>query len=155
MRNPDYKNDIIHSKAKPPLLPSAILETLRRPSNQIIVKNSDGSLEGLRYVVATEPSTLRPVKAWTILIEQWFCKTMADITAQDILFIRLLNVPADKAYETASGCVRDIIIMDDRIDPAADNGFNAVMAAGVMINKIDAGRMPDIQKTLQSHRLLN
>jgi hypothetical protein len=129
-------------------MPLGILETLKRPSNQVLQKNEDDSLEGIRYVISTEPSSLRPIRSWTILIEKWKCKTMADIVAEDVLFLRIRNTSHNDTYDYAD-IVGDVVIRGQK--QAIDNSvaFNTIMAAGVLINKIDIGRLPDIDKILR------
>ena len=117
-----------------------------------ISKNKDGTLDGIRYVVTTEPSNLRPIKSWTINIETWHCTAMADIISKDVLFVRLLNVPTDNYHEHKS-YIKDIIVENKKLTKDNQTSFNAIMAAGVIINKIDAGRSPDIQKTLKIYNL--
>ena len=160
MQNPDgnlgndhlgnIKNDLNTDRSLS--LPTMVLESLKRPSNQVIIKNDDGSLQGLRYVVAPESSALRPLKAWTIHIEQWLCKEADTIETEDVLFMRLLKTPTEK-YHTHKGCVKDIIVKNNKIAQGESLGFQAVIAASVLINKIDAGRMPDIEKTLRLYNL--
>lgn len=147
----DLDNEAI--KRTETILPHSVLETFKRPSNQIIVKNDDGSLDGLRYVVATEPSTLRPIKSWTINIEKWHSAVNGDIETEDILLIRLLNIPTGHSY-TYQDYIKDVFVRDQKIFKDNDTSFNAVMAAGIFINKIDAGRMPDIKKTLNAYKLM-
>lgn len=134
-------------------LPLSVLETVKRPSNHILQKNPDDSLEGMRYVVSPEPSTLRPIRSWTVTIEKWECKTMADISAQDILFVRLLNAPGDKTY-SYDDLVSDIVIHGTRRKVENIVAFNVVMAAGIFINKIDAGRVPNVDKIMRTYDLL-
>ena len=98
-------------------MPSGILENLKRPSNQVFQKNADDSLEGVRYIVSTEPSTLRPVRSWTVMIEKWECETMADITAHDVLFIRIANSVGNEIYDYVD-IVRDIEINGQKIEIA-------------------------------------
>ena len=139
-----YNNQDVYSDG----LPLLILEDLKRPSNQIMHKNADGSLDGVRYIVATQPSQLRPIKSWTITIETWFCSPMADITIADSLHIRIVNAPNMK-----DSVVQEILVRNEKIDLEKMAVFNAVMAAGTIINKIDAGRYPDTEKIMATHNL--
>lgn len=129
-------------------LPLLILEDLKRPSNQIMTKNDDGSLDGVRYVVSTQPSQLRPIKSWTITIETWFCSPMADITIKDSLFIRIVNAP-----NTKDSVVQEVMVQNKKLNLSKHRIFNAVMAAGTIINKIDAGRFPNTEKILTTYNL--
>jgi hypothetical protein len=136
------------------ILPTSILETLQRPANQIIQKDENGDIMGMRYVVATEPSTLRPIKSWTITIEKWHYKTEIDIIAEDVLFLRLKNFRLENGLSDYSAFVKDIVVNGQKCDCDQMTGFHAVMAAGIFINKIDASRMPDADKILKTYRLI-
>lgn len=135
------------------VFPSVLLDCLKRPSNHIIIKRPNDSLEGLRYIVTPEPSSLRPVKSWAINIERWTCCSMANITAEDVLFIRILNTVND-GFDAEETVVKDIIVRNEKVSKDKQVVFNAIIAAGVLINKIDAGRFPDINKILETYKLI-
>ena len=129
-------------------LPLTILENLKRPSNQMMTKNDDGSLDGVRYVISTQPSHLRPIKSWTITIETWTCSALADITVKDTLFLRIIKAP-----KNTGSVVQEVYVHNEKTDLNDHIIFNAVMAAGTIINKIDAGRVPNIEKILSIFNL--
>ena len=135
-----------------PPVPLSALSAVTKASNQVLEKRDDGSLKGVRYVVAAEPATLRPIRSWTINIEKWSCETLATITAEDVLFIRVLNKAEDDRAEY-SQVVKDIIVNGEKVTVDNQSGFNAVMAAVLFISKVDAGRLPDIDKTLSVYNL--
>ena len=135
-----------------PPAPLSALSAVTRASNQVLNKNDDGSLQGVRYVVAAEPATLRPIRSWTINIEKWACKSLATISAEDVLFIRILN-KADAEHNEYHQIVKDIEINGKKLNVDNQTGFNAVMAAVLFISKVDAGRLPDIEKTLSVYNL--
>ena len=143
--------NILDQHAWPPA-PLSALSAVTRASNQVLEKNNDGSLQGVRYVVAAEPATLRPIRSWTINIEKWTCESLATITAEDILFIRILN-KADSQQADYKEIVKDILINGEKVDVDNQTGFNAVMAAVLFVSKVDAGRLPDIGKTLSIYGL--
>jgi len=128
------------------------LGSVTKSSNQVLRKNNDDSIEGVRYVVAAEPSTLRPTRAWTINIEHWTCKSLATITARDVLFIRIIN-SIHNDQNNYEDVVKDISVHNQKMQGNNQNAFNAVMAAVVLISKIDAARLPDIEKTLSIYNL--
>ncbi len=148
-------NQKLVKTVKETLFPSHIigLDMLEKLSNQVLKKNEDGSISGLRYVVSAEPSTLRPVKSWIINIEQWHCDEQANIVANDILFIRILNSAKFDAI-CYDDCIRDVHVHNQKLDVENTYGFNALMASVLFISKIDAGRVPDIQKTLSTYNLI-
>ena len=146
-----FKSPVLQSEYWPPA-PLSALSAITQSSNQVMQKNKDGSIEGVRYVVMADPINLRPIRSWTINIEQWHCGNDADITANDILSVKILNKSAQDVCGYGD-VVRDIIVSDKKIDMTPQSGFNAVMAAIVFISKIDAGRLPDIQKTLSLYNL--
>jgi|GEM_PF-2040117 len=145
-------NGIFPEKEWPPR-PLSILGSVMKPSNQILVKDPEtGTLSGVRYVVAAEPANLRPIRSWTITVEKWDYKDTTQISARDVLFVRILNVPqsADLQYEDL---VRDIVISDIKLTVDNQNSFNVIMAAVLLVAKVDAGRVPDIEKTLRIYNL--
>lgn len=131
-----------------------ILDFLTKPTSQALEKQTDGSIVGLRYRITTEPSTLRPVRSWGVNIERWMCDERANITATDIMFIRLLNNNRDIGLNYHD-IIQDITIMDEKREINTHNAFNAMMATVLMITKIDSGRMPDVDKILSSYNLLD
>ena len=149
VKNQSQDQSIIDQHSWPPASLSA-LNVVTKTSNQVMQKNADGSIEGVRYVIAAEPATLRPIRSWTINIERWACQDIATITAEDVLFIRLIN-NADKNTIDYGQVVKDILLNGEKITVDNQSGFNAVMAAVLFISKIDAGRLPDIEKTLSIH----
>lgn len=142
---------ILDQQAWPPA-PLSALEAVRQTSNQVFEKRDDGSIAGLRYEIMAEPTTLKPTKSWTIRIEQWICHDIATITAKDVIFLRILN-RADMDDIDFEGLVKDIAIKGTKIKGYNQNAFNAVMVAVLFISKIDAGRIPDILKTLATYNL--
>lgn len=123
---------------------------LTQSSNQILNKNDDGTIYGIRYVITPKPATLRPVKSWDVIIDEWVCDESANVSVQDILKLSLYNaVNGDRK----SPIITDITLYDDKIKNIADKGFNALMASMVFTSKINAGRMPDIQKILSLYNL--
>lgn len=135
-----------------PPAPLAALSAVTRASNQVMEKKDDGSIHGVRYVIAAEPATLRPIRSWTINIEKWSCESLATITAEDILFIRILN-RSENGEMDYDRIVKDILLNGEKLTVNNQKGFNAVMAAVLFISKIDAGRIPDIEKTLSIYSL--
>lgn len=132
--------------------PFHILSGFEKPSNQVLQKNSDGTIEGVRYIIATEPSTLRPIKSWTIRIEKWVCQSHADISAEDILFMRIIKAHEAESFQYGHH-IRHIELRGQRQKIRNENAFNAFMAAIVLISKIDTGRLPDANKILSIHNL--
>ena len=126
---------------------------LENASNQTIQKNNDGTLSGYHYVVRSEPSSLRPVKAWTITVEEWECThSNTAISSNDILFLRITN--SFKPFEDINANhIRDMKILGKRCANLDNQGFNALMEAFLMMTKIDAGRAPDIEKILNLYHL--
>ena len=124
-------------------------------SNQVLEKNEDGSISGIRYVISPQPSIIRPIKAWTINIEKWICDDQGEILSEGILFIRLLNKPNnyDKAFFSNHN-VQEVRVFDGQKKAEKKKGFNAVMAAMLFISKIDSGRMVNFQKILSVYNLL-
>lgn len=143
---------VIFEQQNWPPSPFSALGRIKRTSNQILEKNTDGSLHGVRYVIAAEPSSLRPIRSWTINIEKWSCENLATITAEDILFIRIANM-ADNALNEYGDIVRDIVVNSEKREVDNQIAFNAVMAAILFTSKIDANRMPNIDKTLSLYQL--
>lgn len=147
------KDPSIFADKEWPPKPLSILGTVTKPSNQVLVKDPEtGELKGVRYVVAAEPSNLRPIRSWTITIEKWNCQDVTQISAEDVLFVRILNVPqsADVQYEQI---IKDIVVNNAKLTVDNQNSFNAVMAAVLLVAKVDAGRLPDIDKTLRIYNL--
>lgn len=142
---------ILEQQSWPPA-PLSILQKVNRTSNQVFEKKDDGSIAGLRYEVLAEPATLKPTKSWIIRVEQWVCKDTAAIMANDILSLHILNkdLPNQTDY---SAIVKDIIVRNAKISANNQGAFNAVMVAVLLISKIDAGRIPDIDKTLSIYQL--
>jgi len=129
------------------------LDILTPSSNQSLQKRDDGSIYGVRYVVSAEPSTLRPVRAWTIQIETFLCDTVANITSEDILFVRLLN-KNNISISDHDYLLDSIMTGDKKIDANANNnGFNAMMAATLMMSQIDARKTPDVHQVLSRFNL--
>ncbi len=152
-KNTNHKSPALQSENWPPA-PLSALSAITKSSNQVMQKNPDGSIDGVRYVVMAEPISLRPIRSWTINIEKWSCKGVADIVAEDTLSINILN----KAGDDITGyvdVVKDITIGGHKIEIDSHNSFNAVMAAVVFISKVDAGRLPDIEKTLSIYNLID
>lgn len=137
--------------------PSAVLsifQNIQQSSNQVLVKNkAQDSIQGIRYVLDTEPSNLRPVKSWTIRIEEWKCTAKGTIHAKDILLIRVSNIPQNCDDLSYAQHIKDIYVQDIPMDVSSDIAFNAVMATSIFISKINAGRLPDIQKILSLYNL--
>jgi hypothetical protein len=147
------QSSAIQSGNWPPAAFSA-LSAITKTSNQVMQKNPDGSLYGVRYVVMPDPVNLRPIRSWTINIEQWACTNIVDIQAKDVLSITILNKTGDDAIGYID-VVNDVKILDHKVKIDSHNSFNAVMAAIVFISKIDAGRIPDIDKTLSIYNLID
>lgn len=147
------KDSSIFADKEWPPKPLSILGTVTKPSNQVLVKDPEtGTLSGVRYVVAAEPSNLRPIRSWTITVEKWDYKDATQISAQDVLFVRILNIPqsADVQYEDI---IKDIVINGAKLTVDNQNSFNVVMAAVLLVAKVDAGRVPDVEKTLRIYNL--
>tara|TARA_B100001750_G_scaffold205408_1_gene182441 strand:+ start:2142 stop:2630 length:489 start_codon:yes stop_codon:yes gene_type:complete len=153
VESPSKIPSILDQHSWPPT-PLSALSAVTRASNQVLEKREDGTLHGVRYVVAAEPSTLRPIRSWTINIEKWSCESLATISAEDILFIRILNM-SDNDNVEYSRIVKDIIVNGEKLTVDNQSGFNAVMATVLFISKIDAGRLPDIDKTLSIYNFKN
>lgn len=129
------------------------LDILTPSSNQSLQKRADGSIYGVRYVISAEPSTLRPVRAWTIQIETFLCDNVANITSEDILFVRLLN-KNNRSISDHDYMLDTIIVRDNKIDSNGNNnGFNAMMAATLIMSQIDARRTPDLNQVLSRFSL--
>ena len=80
VESPSKIPSILDQHSWPPT-PLSALSAVTRASNQVLEKREDGTLHGVRYVVAAEPSTLRPIRSWTINIEKWSCESLATISA--------------------------------------------------------------------------
>jgi len=129
------------------------LDILTPSSNQSLQKQDDGSIYGVRYVVSAEPSSLRPVRAWTIQIETFLCDTVANITSEDILFVKLLN-KNNVSISDHDYLLDSVMAGDKKIDAGANNnGFNAMMAATLMMSQIDARKTPDVHQVLSRFNL--
>jgi len=133
-------------------MPMGILGGMTRSSNQVFQKNNDDSLEGVRYIISTQPSRLRPIRSWTILIEHWVCKAADDIVVHDVLRLCIENMESNKTFNYGE-IISDIVIDGSKIAIDSNMAFNAAMAAGVLMNKIDAGRVPDIEKILRIYNV--
>ena len=147
--------DVISNSEANPEIPFNFsdLDILTPSSNQSLQKRDDGSIYGVRYVVSAEPSTLRPVRAWTIQIETFLCDTVANITSEDILFVRLLN-KNNLSISDHDYLLDSIMTGDKKIDANANNnGFNAMMAATLMMSQIDARKTPDVHQVLSRFNL--
>lgn len=129
------------------------LDILTPSSNQTLQKNDDGSIYGVRYVVSAEPSTLRPVRAWTIQIETFLCDNVANITSEDILFVRLLN-RKNQSISDHDYLLDSIMVRNHKIDVNGNNnGFNAMMAATLIMSQIDARKTPNLNQVLSRFSL--
>ncbi len=137
--------------------PSAVLsvfQNIQQSSNQVLVKNKDqDTIQGVRYILDTEPSNLRPVKSWTIRIEEWKCTAKGTVKAKDILLIRVSNIPQNCRDLSYAQYIKDIYVQDIPMDVSSETSFNAVMATSIFISKINAGRLPNIQKILSLYNL--
>lgn len=143
-----------HRVTPQPLLkmPMGILDGLTRPTNQVLYKHDDDSLEGLRYTIAAQVSSIRSVRSWTILIERWTCETRAEIYADKILLLTINNNELSSGFDYGD-VVQDICVNGNNIKPNNTIAFNTVMAAGVIINKIDAGHIPNVNKILRVYNV--
>jgi hypothetical protein len=137
--------------------PSSILsifQNIHLASNQVLLKNKAmDSIDGVRYIFSTEPSTLRPVRSWIIRIEEWVCGAQGVINAQDALFIRISNIPDNGQKLKIHQSICDIRIRDVPVDVNEQSSFNAIMATSIFISKIDAGRLPDVGEILSLYQL--
>jgi len=98
-------------------------------------------------------TSLRPVRAWTIQIETFLCDTVANITSEDILFVKLLN-KNNVSISDHDYLLDSVMAGDKKIDAGANNnGFNAMMAATLMMSQIDARKTPDVHQVLSRFNL--
>ena len=146
MQNTDYYSSFHGIQS-----PLTKINRLENSSNKILRKNADGSILGMHYRISSEPSRLRPVKSWIIHIEEWSCNADSTMTAKDILFIRILNHPQHE--KNHQDLITEIVVGDLRTDLTIQNTRNAMAAALVVISKIDAGRMPDINEIFKLYNL--
>ena len=132
--------------------PLSLFQRMENSSNQVFKKDSDGSIKGVRYVIMSEPARSKPIRAWTINIEQWVCSEQENIVAKDIISLKTLNHPRYCDVDTTN-MIDAIWIKDKEINLNDKNAFNALMATILFISKIDASTMPNIEKILALHGL--
>lgn len=142
-------SEIIDGQWPPVFL--SVFKNLQQTSNHVLRKNKNtDSIEGVRYLITTEPSTLRPVKSWSIRIETWSCKPNGAIQTEDILGVRIANMHHPKPHQDY---IRDVTLGGCSLDINEDNISGAMMALAIFISKIDAGRMPNIEQILSLYNL--
>ena len=127
---------------------------IAKPSNQHFEKRaSDGVLQGMLYAVTPEPSTLRPIRAWRITIEEWSYADVTQIEVRDVLSIRIVNEALRRADLPYQDVISDLFVRGDRMIVTPHSAFNSLMAAAVIMTKIDAGRLPNLNKIMASYQL--
>lgn len=136
--------------------PSAVLsifQNMQASSNQVLMKDKEhDAIKGVRYILEAKPSTLRPIKSWVIRIEEWKCNAHGAIMARDILTIKIANMPQQCEKTQDAHHIQDICVRDVSIE-VNEFSFNAIMAASIFISKIDAGRLPEVDKILSLYNL--
>jgi hypothetical protein len=134
-------------------MPFGVFAHLIKPTGIVFDTDINGHTFGFRYTISNEPSRLRPIRNWTILIENWeFRDDSADTKANDILFMRLKNRPSLDIHDGAE-MVLDLKTYNKKIDINNKTTFNMIMALGLIISKIDSDQMPNISKILRTYNL--
>jgi hypothetical protein len=127
---------------------SVFLNRLYNSSNQLIDKNSDGSIQAVRYVIAAETSCLRSVKGWVIDIDDYYGDCEGRISSDNILSVHIRN---EHSQNGKKHLIKKVMVRGNRI--CRNLSLDPLMAAFLIISKIDAGRMPDIDRILSLHNL--
>ena len=134
-------------KAQPlPFFPS-----LDEGSNQIITKNMDGSLAGVRYCVEPVSSQLRRQKGWRITVDEWECAAnMMDMSSRRAIELRIY-IPFGAGQEALIECKKSTKNGNDCVHHHTAHAYNILMAAFIIMAKIDGGQMPDTESVIENY----
>lgn len=134
-------------------MPFGMFDNLKQPSRQIFKKQDNGLLSAVGYRIESEPSRLRPIRSWTLLVDNWtFGKDHFDTRSNDILFMRVANRYIHDMVNYVD-IVQDIEVTGNKVTVNNTTAFNTIMALGLMITKIDNDQIPDIDKILKTFNL--